>query len=559
MRLLARISEAGEHIRTQVEELRSLELIYEKALHPELAYMFKHALTHDVAYESVVLERRKSLHCSIGRVIEELYADRLSEHYETLAHHYGRGEDWARALHYHELSSEKAAEAHANRATVQHCRAALAIADRLGASVTEDVRRRLNERIGRACLYLSEYAASAAAYEEASAHCEEAEPQALDLGLAAYSAVWGHRYDSGWRLIESTLTLSRSRRVPSAEALGLVVRGFYEGVHDQDVAAFERGQEEALKICGRHPNPAVEGLATTHLVMAAEWGGAYEIARQRAEKAIAIGRQLRLPELIIFPTWFLGKIFCCTGEYARALALLQEALGLCERIGDWAWRTRMLNTLGWCFAEIGATERARRYNEQAAAMARQVGDPEILANADVNLAMNHLQLGSVDQALAYLEPIEAAVERNADPWMRWRYIMHVRHARGLVELARGEPGRAMAVADEELERSRQQRAPKIESRAQSLRAAVLLRLEDRREAAEALRDALEISRRIGYRRGVWHAHRLLAETLRRDGDSAKSAEHAARAHAAAEQAARSLDDEELRRSLLASAAGEDRL
>ena len=48
----------GDRIRSQVEDLRSLELIYEKALHPELAYMFKHALTHDVAYESVVAERR---------------------------------------------------------------------------------------------------------------------------------------------------------------------------------------------------------------------------------------------------------------------------------------------------------------------------------------------------------------------------------------------------------------------------------------------------------------------------------------------------------------------
>ena len=80
--------------------------------------MFKHALTHDVAYESVVAERRRRLHRTIGRAIEELYADRLAEHYETLAHHFGRGEDWERALLYHERSAEKAAETHANRAVV---------------------------------------------------------------------------------------------------------------------------------------------------------------------------------------------------------------------------------------------------------------------------------------------------------------------------------------------------------------------------------------------------------------------------------------------------------
>jgi len=85
LRLLARISDAGDRIRAHVDELRGLELIYEKALHPELAYMFKHALTHDVAYESVLREHRKALHRTIGLAIEELYADRIAEHYETLA------------------------------------------------------------------------------------------------------------------------------------------------------------------------------------------------------------------------------------------------------------------------------------------------------------------------------------------------------------------------------------------------------------------------------------------------------------------------------------------
>ena len=72
--------------------------------------MFKHALTHDVAYESVVAERRRELHRTIGLAIEELYADRLAELYETLAHHFGRAEEWERALDYHERAAEKAAD-----------------------------------------------------------------------------------------------------------------------------------------------------------------------------------------------------------------------------------------------------------------------------------------------------------------------------------------------------------------------------------------------------------------------------------------------------------------
>ena len=158
-----------------------------------------------------------------------------------------------------------------------------------------------------------------------------------------------------------------------------------------------------------------------------------------AERAIALGRKLRRPEMIIFPTWFLGKARCCIGDYGGALALLEEAYDLCDRIGDRAWKSRLLNTLGWCFAEIGDAERAREYNERAAVLAREIGDPEILSNADINLALNHLARADLDRALEHLEPIEEALARPGDPWMRWRYALHVHDARARIELARGAP------------------------------------------------------------------------------------------------------------------------
>ena len=96
LRLLERITDAGEKLDGIVSELRALELIYEKTSYPELAYMFKHALTHDVAYESVLVQRRKTLHRIVGSAIEELYPDRIQEHYEALAHHFGQAEDWER-------------------------------------------------------------------------------------------------------------------------------------------------------------------------------------------------------------------------------------------------------------------------------------------------------------------------------------------------------------------------------------------------------------------------------------------------------------------------------
>ena len=552
LRLLARITEAGDHIHTQVEDLRSLELIYEKALHPELAYMFKHALTHDVAYDSVLLERRKLLHRTIGRAIEELYADRLAEHYETLAHHFSRGEDWERAVLYHERSAEKASATHANRAVVTHCRAALMIAERRGGRVSDDVRARLNERLGQACFYLSEYAPSAAAYEEAAARSADMQSRTLRTASAGFSHFWAHQYEQAQRCIDAGLALSRRHGTPAGEAMSLVVRGFYRGVHDASVTGYERDLQQALTLCTAHPHEPVEAFARFQVAMVAEWTGAYDTAVEVATQAIALGRKLGMPDVIIFATWFLGKARCCTGDYGGAIALLEEAYQLCDRIGDRAWKSRLLNTLGWCFAEIGSIEPARTYNEQAMRLAQDIGDPEILANADINLATNHLAVGDIDRALSYLEPIEATLARPGDPWMRWRYTLHVRHTRGQIELVRGEPDKALALAEEEARGAREHRAPKVETRALTLRAAALLALERADEADATAHEVLGLAERIRYRRGVWEAHRLLAAVMRRVGKASSATKHAAQARAVAEETAGSLADAALRRRLIAT-------
>lgn len=550
LRLLARITEVGDRIQTHVDELRGLELIYEKALHPELAYMFKHALTHDVAYESVLHERRVALHRTIGHAIEELYADRLAEHYEILAHHFTRGEDWGRALTYLERSADKAAETHANRAVVEHCRQALSIADGGADRATDDTRRRLYERLGRACSYLSDFGASGTAFERAAQYSADTEARALYLGQAAYSHFWHHDYAASRRCTDATATLAREHRLVAGEAMALVVHSFYRGVHDADLDAYERGSQHALTLCAQHPHASIEALARFQLAQIAEWTGAYGTAIELAERVLVMGRTLRLPDLIVFPTWFLGKARCCLGDFGGALTQLDEAYHLCDRIGDRAWKSRLLNTMGWCFAEIGSIERARQCNEHAAVLARELGDPEILINANVNLAMNTLALGLPDQARAQLDPVEEMLAASTDPWMRWRYALHVYHARGAIALAQGALDSALGAADLELRNATEHRAPKIAARAYRLRARALLAMDRCDDAESALAEAREIAERIGHQRARWEGYRGLAQVAQRRGNQAEAAHHAAAARAIAERSAQSLADAGLRQRLM---------
>src|SRR5262249_58553922 len=148
-----------------------------------------------------------------------------------------------------------------------------------------------------------------------------------------------------------------------------------------------------------------------------------------SEEVIAAGRRLRLAHLVVWPGWFLGKALCCLGEYGRAIAHLTDAAEVCERIGDRVWKSRLLNTLGWCLAEIGSHARARDANARAAALAHEIGDPEIVSNSDINLAADHLALGDLHRAVGYLEPITQSLTPPRNPWMRWPYELHATHMR----------------------------------------------------------------------------------------------------------------------------------
>ena len=97
-----------EELRHGLAHLQATEFLYEASLFPDLAYTFKHALTHEVAYGSLLQERRRVLHARIVDALEALDPDRLAEQVERLAHHALRGEMWEKAVPYCRQAGEKA-------------------------------------------------------------------------------------------------------------------------------------------------------------------------------------------------------------------------------------------------------------------------------------------------------------------------------------------------------------------------------------------------------------------------------------------------------------------
>jgi len=130
-RLLQHISRQDQDLERYLAEFEEKELVFTERTVPELEYAFKHAFTQDVAYSTLLLERRKALHCLIGTAVEEIYTHRLPEQYEVLAHHYSEGEDWPKALDYLVKSAQKATAAYAIQDALPYFDRALEACDRL--------------------------------------------------------------------------------------------------------------------------------------------------------------------------------------------------------------------------------------------------------------------------------------------------------------------------------------------------------------------------------------------------------------------------------------------
>jgi predicted ATPase len=124
-RLLEAISEAERELDEHLSQLQRVDLVREKALIPELEYMFKHSLTQETAYNSLLHERRRDFHLKVGVALENLFADRREEFYGLLAHHFETAQAHDKALDYLVRAGDQARLAYALQEAIDFYQRAL--------------------------------------------------------------------------------------------------------------------------------------------------------------------------------------------------------------------------------------------------------------------------------------------------------------------------------------------------------------------------------------------------------------------------------------------------
>jgi class 3 adenylate cyclase/tetratricopeptide (TPR) repeat protein len=246
--LILRLAEAPERADALLQQLKSLELIYEKNLYPEPVYTFKHALTQEVAYASLLLKRRKELHRAIGLAIEELYAVRLADHYELLAHHLVLGEQWHRALDYLLKAGQKAAQANANREALAVYDQALEVAQHAPESARARILADIQESRANACVMLSDFALAHEALQGVLEFARRTGDRAREgriLGQMGLISVWHHRFAIAAEESSQTLVIAAETRDERLETSGLFNLGWMEmalGRVEEAASKFARAQ-----------------------------------------------------------------------------------------------------------------------------------------------------------------------------------------------------------------------------------------------------------------------------------------------------------------------------
>jgi predicted ATPase len=125
------IAQPEDDLYRLLSSLQRKEFLYEQPAFPEPEYVFKHALTQEVAYNSVLIERRKTLHEQTGQAMEQLFHDRLEEHYDELAHHYSRSGNTEKAIEYLHQGGQQAVLRSANAEAISQFTLALELLTQL--------------------------------------------------------------------------------------------------------------------------------------------------------------------------------------------------------------------------------------------------------------------------------------------------------------------------------------------------------------------------------------------------------------------------------------------
>jgi class 3 adenylate cyclase/tetratricopeptide (TPR) repeat protein len=447
--LQAVVDQPEDELRRGLAHLQAAEFVYDMGLFPDVQYAFSHTLTHEVAYGSLLQERRRALHARIIEAIERLYPDRLAEWRDHLAHHVVRGEVWSKAPAYFRqalVSSFPLSMDSSFWWRGEHERAVeLGLRDLPIFAEFKNFAFQVMTHfvLGQAYHALGDYPrAIDFLLHNVASLAGDLQHERFDMpGLASVLCrtwlVWclaeQGRFDDGFPYGEAAVQLAEQVDHPYSlvvACVGLGVLHLQQGGLQKAIALLERGVAVSQAERLQHLFPLV----------AAPLGSAYALdnrvgeATPLLEEAVERAASLNFMGLQARRVAWLGEIYLVAGRVDEAMDMATRALDLSrahKERGHEAWSLRLLGDI---YAQQGppAVESAEAFYRQAIALTEELHMTPLLAHGLLGLGMLYTRSGrplqartdlstAVDlyramQMRRWLPQAEAALEQAAGSW-----------------------------------------------------------------------------------------------------------------------------------------------
>jgi adenylate cyclase len=585
-RILEEVAGPGGPARLN-HDLREAEragLVRELQMIPDREYAFKHVLTQEAAYATLLVRRRRELHRAVAGALIRLYPDRGDELAATLAHHYARAEAWREALDHAQRAADVARAAYANREAAAQYGLALEAAVAMGAPAGE--RRALHEARGGVHELLGQFEPARGDLEAALDLARKAGDHGSEARLlGALGMLWGgHRdYGRGLELAEQAVEVAARADYPREEADARLRVGVMR-INLAQVGMGRREAEAALSLFGRLDDEPGQARALDVLAMTGLCDGSNRAAAVHAREAITRLRALgdRVTEASCLGS--LGYLLATLGDLSAGLFACRESLDMCRTIGAQTgeafahvllaeaflymgnlgtahqeataglalarqlshreWMATGLSALGRAYRALGDPAGARRLHEEMLEICRDLGSALWLTDALSEIGQDLLVLGEREPGLARLE------EALAGGGDALKFTVRAHLALADFSLQDGRP-------EEALERARGFLAagfefPVFVAGARRVEGEALAALGRADEAEAVLRKVQADAHALGALPPDCEASLALADLFGAAGRAAEAAREQARARVGLDRVAMEVTDPSLRASFLAT-------
>jgi class 3 adenylate cyclase/tetratricopeptide (TPR) repeat protein len=434
----------AEEIQAGLGRLQAAEFLYEARLFPDIEYTFKHALTHEVAYSSLLQERRRATHSHIVSAMEKLYSNRMAEQLERLSHHAVRGEVWPKAVTYLHQAGVKALSRSANQEATGHLDQALDALTQLPAT-NETIERTIDLRLElRSALHpLGEFDRALEDLQKAAELAEsiaDKRRQGRVLSYLAQSVRLRADYTGAIEAGRKAIEIGRSFRdlgiqAPANFHLGQAF--FHLGDHPR---AIEHYLDNIKMLDGDLAKDRL-GMAGIPLVFTRgylSWSlaelGQFPEAIAQWQEAIRLAEEVKHPFSEAFAKYCGGFLYLRKGEIERAIVQLEPGFALCRSMNLRLELPFVAAFLGIAYAYVG------RYND-GVALAEQAVEEITSLNITSGrswlvgfLGYTYLLAGQPTKAVDRMqEALELAELHGERGWVTWEH-----HVLGLARMAEGD-------------------------------------------------------------------------------------------------------------------------